>query len=142
MDGRVPVDELRTPEVVFRTPEVVFRTAESVFLTVEDDVPRDEEGLATLTTPEFLDVARTALPFLATDEERLADEAERTADGRVAEAVRAAAERELLVNSLEEPPRAEVACLVELRIAAEPPRTEGLVPYLLDIPPSLPLDPK
>ena len=133
MDGRVPVDELRTPEVV-------FRTAESVFLTVEDDVPRDEEGLATLTTPEFLDVARTALPFLATDEERLADEAERTAD--VAEAVRTAAERELLVNSLEEPPRAEVACLVELRIAAEPPRTEGLVPYLLDIPPSLPLDPK
>ena len=118
----------------------MFRTAESVFLTVEDDVPRDEEGLATLTTPEFLDAARTALPFLATDEERLADEAERTAD--VAEAVRAAAERELLVNSLEEPPRAEVACLVELRIAAEPPRTEGLVPYLLDIPPSLPLDPK
>ena len=125
---------------MFRTPEVVFRTAESVFLAVEDDVPRDEEGLATLTTPEFLDVARTALPFLATDEERVADEAERTAD--VAEAVRAAAERELLVNSLEEPPRAEVACLVELRIAAEPPRTEGLVPYLLDIPPSLPLDPK
>lgn len=137
MDGRVPVDELRTPEVV-------FRTAESVFLTVEDDVPRDEEGLATLTTPEFLDVARTALPFLATDEERLADEAERTADGRVAEFVRAAAERELLVSPLEEPTLAEVACLVaeELRIAAEPPRTEGLVPYLLDIPPSLPLDPK
>lgn len=135
MDGRVPVDELRTPEVV-------FRTAESVFLTVEDDVPRDEEGLATLTTPEFLDVARTALPFLATDEERVADEAERTAD--VAEAVRVAAERELLVSPLEEPPLAEVACLVaeELRIAAEPPRTEGLVPYLLDIPPSLPLDPK
>lgn len=137
MDGRVPVDELRTPEVV-------FRTAESVFLTVEDDVPRDEEGLATLTTPEFLDVARTALPFLATDEERVADEAERTAEGRVAEAVRTAAERELLVSPLEEPPLAEVACLVaeELRIAAEPPRTEGLVPYLLDIPPSLPLDPK
>lgn len=137
MDGRVPVDELRTPEVV-------FRTAESVFLTVEDDVPRDEEGLATLTTPEFLDVARTALPFLATDEERLADEVERTAEGRVAEVVRAAAERELLVSPLEEPPLAEVACLVaeELRIAAEPPRTEGLVPYLLDIPPSLPLDPK
>lgn len=135
MDGRVPVDELRTPEAV-------FRTAESVFLTVEDDVPRDEEGLATLTTPEFLDVARTALPFLATDEERVADEVERTAEGRVAEAVRTAAERELLVNSLEEPPRTEVACLVELRIAAEPPRTEGLVPYLLDIPPSLPLDPK
>lgn len=137
MDGRVPVDELRTPEVV-------FRTAESVFLTVEDDVPRDEEGLATLTTPEFLDAARTALPFLATDEERVADEAERTAEGRVAEVVRAAAERELLVNPLEEPPLAEVACLVaeELRIAAEPPRTEGLVPYLLDIPPSLPLDPK
>ena len=122
----------------------MFRTAESVFLTVEDDVPRDEEGLATLTTPEFLDVARTALPFLATDEERLADEAERTAEGRVAEAVRTAAERELLVSPLEEPPLAEVACLVaeELRIAAEPPRTEGLVPYLLDIPPSLPLDPK
>lgn len=137
MDGRVPVDELRTPEAV-------FRTAESVFLTVEDDVPRDEEGLATLTTPEFLDVARTALPFLATDEERVADEVERTAEGRVAEAVRVAAERELLVNPLEEPPLAEVACLVaeELRIAAEPPRTEGLVPYLLDIPPSLPLDPK
>lgn len=137
MDGRVPVDELRTPEVVFRTAESVFRTA-------EDDVPRDEEGLATLTTPEFLDAARTALPFLATDEERLADEAERTAEGRVAEVVRAAAERELLVSPLEEPPLAEVACLVaeELRIAAEPPRTEGLVPYLLDIPPSLPLDPK
>lgn len=137
MDGRVPVDELRTPEAV-------FRTAESVFLTVEDDVPRDEEGLATLTTPEFLDVARTALPFLATDEERVADEVERTAEGRVAEVVRAAAERELLVSPLEEPPLAEVACLVaeELRIAAEPPRTEGLVPYLLDIPPSLPLDPK
>lgn len=137
MDGRVPVDELRTPEAV-------FRTAESVFLTVEDDVPRDEEGLATLTTPEFLDVARTALPFLATDEERVADEVERTAEGRVAEAVRTAAERELLVNPLEELPLAEVACLVaeELRIAAEPPRTEGLVPYLLDIPPSLPLDPK
>lgn len=137
MDGRVPVDELRTPEVV-------FRTAESVFLTVEDDVPRDEEGLATLTTPEFLDAARTVLPLPAADEERLADEAERTADGRVAEAVRAAAERELLVSPLEEPPLAEVACLVaeELRIAAEPPRTEGLVPYLLDIPPSLPLDPK
>lgn len=122
----------------------MFRTAESVFLTVEDDVPRDEEGLATLTTPEFLDAARTALPFLATDEERLADEAERTAEGRVAEVVRAAAERELLVSPLEEPPLAEVACLVaeELRIAAEPPRTEGLVPYLLDIPPSLPLEPK
>lgn len=135
MDGRVPVDELRTPKVVCRTAESVFRTA-------EDDVPRDEEGLATLTTPEFLDAARTVLPLLAADEERLADEAERTADGRVAEAVRAAAERELLVNSLEELPRAEVACLVELRIAAEPPRTEGLVPYLLDIPPSLPLDPK
>lgn len=137
MDGRVPVDELRTPEVV-------FRTAESVFLTVEDDVPRDEEGLATLTTPEFLDAARTALPFLATDEERVADEAERTAEGRVAEVVRAAAERELLVSPLEELPLAELACLVaeELRIAAEPPRTEGLVPYLLDIPPSLPLDPK
>ncbi len=135
MDGRVPVDEVRTPEVV-------FRTAESVFLTVEDDVPRDEEGLATLTTPEFLDAARTVLPLLAADEERLADEAERTAD--VAEVVRAAAERELLVSPLEEPPLAEVACLVaeELRIAAEPPRTEGLVPYLLDIPPSLPLDPK
>lgn len=120
----------------------MFRTAESVFLTVEDDVPRDEEGLATLTTPEFLDAARTALPFLATDEERVADEAERTAD--VAEAVRTAAERELLVSPLEEPPLAELACLVaeELRIAAEPPRTEGLVPYLLDIPPSLPLDPK
>lgn len=115
-----------------------------MFLTAEDDVPRDEEGLATLTTPEFLDVARTALPFLATDEERLADEAERTAEGRVAEAVRTVAERELLVSPLEEPPLAEVACLVaeELRIAAEPPRTEGLVPYLLDIPPSLPLDPK
>lgn len=128
MDGRVPVDELRTPEVVCRT--------------AEDDVPRDEEGLATLTTPEFLDAERTALPFLATDEERLADEAERTAD--VAETVRTAAERELLVSPLEEPPLAEVACLVaeELRIAAEPPRTEGLVPYLLDIPPSLPLDPK
>lgn len=122
----------------------MFRTAESVFLTVEDDVPRDEEGLATLTTPEFLDVARTGLPFLATDEERVADEVERTAEGRVAEVVRAAAERELLVSPLEEPPLAEVACLVaeELRIAAEPPRTEGLVPYLLDIPPSLPLDPK
>lgn len=133
MDGRVPVDELRTPEVVCRTAESVLRTA-------EDDVPRDEEGLATLTTPEFLDAARTVLPLLAADEERLADEAERTAD--VADAVRTAAERELLVNSLEEPPRAEVACLVELRIAAEPPRTEGLVPYLLDIPPSLPLDPK
>ena len=118
------------------------RTAESVFRTAEDDVPRDEEGLATLTTPEFLDAARTVLPLLAADEERLADEAERTAD--VAEVVRAAAERELLVSPLEEPPLAEVACLVaeELRIAAEPPRTEGLVPYLLDIPPSLPLDPK
>lgn len=135
MDGRVPVDELRTPEVVCRTAESVFRTA-------EDDVPRDEEGLATLTTPEFLDAARTVLPLPAADEERVADEAERTAD--VAEVVRTAAERELLVSPLEEPPLAEVACLVaeELRIAAEPPRTEGLVPYLLDIPPSLPLDPK
>ena len=129
---------------MFRTPEVVCRTAESVFRTVEDDVPRDEEGLATLTIPEFLDAARTVLALPAADEERLADEAERTADGRVAEAVRTAAERELLVSPLEEPPLAELACLVaeELRIAAEPPRTEGLVPYLLDIPPSLPLDPK
>ena len=113
-----------------------------MFRTAEDDVPRDEEGLATLTTPEFLDAARTVLPLLAADEERLADEAERTADGRVAEAVRAAAERELLVNSLQEPPRADFACLLELLIAPQPPRTEALVPYLLHIPPSLPLDPK
>lgn len=71
-------------------------------------------------------------------EDRLAVVEVRTAEVRVAEAVRDAAGRELRVT-----PLTEDACLVEAELrTVEEFRTEGLVPYLVDIPLPLPLDPK
>lgn len=114
----------RVPDVVPRTPDVVLPVR-----TDEDDVPRVEDGLATLTTFEFLVLV---VPLFRAD-----------ADERDADVARDAAGREARATPLTELPR-DVACLddAELRTAADAPLVEGLVAYLVDIPLLLSLAPK
>lgn len=116
--GRVD-DALRTPDVVLPVR------------TEEDAVPRDDDGLATLTTPEFRVPVLTA-PLLRAD-----------ADDRAADVLRDAAGRELRATLLTALPR-EAVCRAdaELRTADEF-RVDGFAAYLVDIPPLLlSLEPK
>ena len=111
-------------DVAGRVPDVVLPVR-----TDEDDVPRVEDGLATLTTFEFLVLV---VPLFRAD-----------ADERDADVARDAAGRELRATPLTELPR-DAACLDddELRTEADAPLVEGLVAYLVDIPRLLSLAPK